>query len=85
MYLAKKQEWRDIMPRKSKNIYQKIKEKEEQIETTKEKLETYEKELIQLNKERESLEMKQIFDTAKEHDMSFQQVIELISKSHNIK
>ena len=73
------------MPRKSKNIYQKIKEKEEQIETTKEKLETYEKELIQLNKERESLEMKQIFDTAKEHDMSFQQVIELISKSHNIK
>ena len=73
------------MPRKSKNIYQKIKEKEEQIEITKEKLETYEKELIQLNKERESLEMKQIFDTAKEHDMSFQQVIELISKSHNIK
>ena len=73
------------MPRKSKNIYQKIKEKEEQIETIKDKLETYEKELIQLNKERESLEMKQIFDTAKEHDMSFQQVIELISKSHNIK
>lgn len=73
------------MPRKSKNIYQKIKEKTEQIEATKQKLESYEKELIQLNKERESLEMKQIFDTAKEHDMSFQQVIELISKSHNIK
>ena len=73
------------MPRKSKNVYQKIKEKTEQIEATKQKLESYEKELIQLNKERESLEMKQIFDTAKEHDMSFQQVIELISKSHNIK
>ena len=71
------------MPRKSKNIYQKIKEKTEQIEATKQKLESYEKELIQLNKERESLEMKQIFDTAKEHDLSFKEVIELISKSHN--
>ena len=42
----------------------------------------YEKELLQLNKERESLEMTEIFRTAKEHNMSFKQVIDLISKVH---
>ena len=70
------------MPRKPKDIYLRIKEKEEQIERTKEKLSAYEKELLQLNKERESLEMMQIFRTAKEHNMSFKQVIDLISKVH---
>ena len=70
------------MPRKPKDIYSRIKEKEEQIERTKEKLSAYEKELLQLNKERESLEMTEIFRTAKEHNMSFKQVIDLISKGH---
>ena len=70
------------MPRKPKDIYSRIKEKEEQIERTKEKLSAYEKELLQLNKERESLEMTKIFSAAKEHNMSFEQVIELISKVH---
>ena len=70
------------MPRKPKDIYSRIKEKEEQIERTKEKLSAYEKELLQLNKERESLEMTEIFRTAKEHNMSFSQVIDLISKVH---
>ena len=42
----------------------------------------YENELIQLNKERESLEMNEIFKTAKEHNLSYQQVIEMISKVH---
>ena len=68
------------MPRKPKDIYSRIKEKEEQIERTKEKLSAYEKELLQLNKERESLEMTEIFRTAKEYNMSFKQVIDLISK-----
>ena len=62
------------MPRKPKDIYSRINEKEEQIE--------HEKELLQLNKERESLEMTEIFRTAKEHNMSFKQVIDLISKVH---
>ena len=70
------------MPRKPKDIYSRIKEKEEQIERTKEKLSAYEKELLQLNKERESSEMTKIFSAAKEHNMSFEQVIELISKVH---
>lgn len=70
------------MPRKPRDIYSRIKEKEVQIESTKQKLSLYENELIQLNKERESLEMSEIFKTAKEHNMSYIQVIEMISKVH---
>ena len=70
------------MPRKPKDVYVRIKEKEEQITQLKLKLESCERELLQLNKERESLEMTKIFSTAKEHNMSFEQVIELISKVH---
>ena len=70
------------MPRKPKDIYSRIKDKTEQIESTKQKLLLYENELVQLNKERETQEMNEIFKTAKEHNMSFQQVINLISKAH---
>lgn len=70
------------MPRKPKDIYLKITEKTEQIKQTKDKLLIYENELIQLNKERESLEMNEIFKSAKEHNMSYKQVIDLISKVH---
>ena len=70
------------MPRKHKDVYVRIKEKEEQITQLKLKLESCERELLQLNKERESLEMTEIFRTAKEHNMSFKQVIDLISKVH---
>lgn len=70
------------MPRKPKDIYSKIEEKTVQIKTTKEKLLLYENELIQLNKERESLEMTEIFKAAKEHNLSYNQVIEMISKVH---
>ena len=71
------------MPRKPKDIYSKIEEKTAQIKTTKEKLLVYENELIQLNKERESLEMNEIFKTAKEHNLSCQQVIKMIKDSHS--
>ena len=70
------------MPRKPKDVYVRIKEKEEQITQLKLKLESCERELLQLNKERESSEMTKIFSVAKEHNMSFEQVIELISKVH---
>ena len=70
------------MPRKPKDIYSRIKEKEEQISCLKAKLDTCENDLVQLNKERESVEMTEIFRTAKEYNMSFKQVIDLISKGH---
>ena len=70
------------MPRKPKDIYSKIEEKTAQIKTTKEKLLVYENELIQLNKEREAQEMNEIFKTAKEYNLSYKQVIEMISKVH---
>ena len=57
------------MPRKPKDVYVRIKEKEEQITQLKLKLESCERELLQLNKERESLEMTEIFRTAKEHNI----------------
>lgn len=70
------------MPRKPKDIYSKIEAKTKQINQTKEKLLLYENELTQLNKERESMEMREIFKTAKEHNLSCKQVIEMISKVH---
>ena len=70
------------MPRKPKDVYVRIKEKEEQIAQLKLKLESCESELLQLNKERESSEMTKIFSAAKERNMSFEQVMELISKVH---
>lgn len=73
------------MPRKPKDIYVRIKEKQEQIERTKQKLLTYENELIQLNKERESLEMKEIFEKAKENNLSYKEVINLITNVHSNK
>ena len=63
------------MPRKPKDVYVRIKEKEEQITQLKLKLESCERELLQLNKERESLEMTKILSDAKERNMSFEQVI----------
>ena len=71
------------MPRKQKDVYLRIQEKEIQINNLKSKISICENELIQLNKERESLEMHQIFETAKQNNLSFQQVIDMISKSHN--
>ena len=73
------------MPRKPKDIYVRITETQEQIERTKQKLLTYENELIQLNKERESLEMKEIFEKAKENNLSYKEVINLITNVHSNK
>lgn len=73
------------MARKPKDIYVRIKEKQEQIERTKQKLLTYENELIQLNKERESSEMKEIFEKAKENNLSYKEVINLITNVHSNK
>lgn len=69
------------MPRKQKNIYEKINLKETQIQQLKHKLSIYETELNQLYKERDSIEMRQIFDTAKANGMSYNQVIHLITKN----
>lgn len=70
------------MPRKPKDIYARVSDKEEQIKQLKDKLLKCESELAQLNKERESQEMSKMFETAKEYNMSCKEVIELISKVH---
>ena len=70
------------MARKPKDIYTRIKEKESQIIKIKQRLSVYEDELLQLNKERETIEMNEIFKTAKENGLSCKEVIEMISKVH---
>ena len=49
------------MPRKPKSVYTRIEEKTAQINKLKEKISICETELIALNKERERIEMEQIF------------------------
>lgn len=73
------------MARKPKDIYERINDKKKQINTLNEKLNIAESELNALEKERESYEMKLIFETAKENNYTVQQVISMLSKSHNCK
>ena len=69
------------MPRKPKDVYTRIREKEAQIEKLKLKLETYHDELSILNKERDELEMRQIFDSARENNLSIREVLNLINRN----
>ena len=73
------------MARKPKDIYERINDKKKQINTLNEKFNIAESELNALEKERESYEMKLIFETAKENNYTVQQVISMLSKSHNCK
>lgn len=70
------------MPRKPKSVYTRIEEKTAQINKLKEKISICETELIALNKERERVEMEQIFSAAKEKNLNFQEVLDLISRSN---
>lgn len=69
------------MPRKPKDIYTRIKEKKVQIEKIQAKLEKCNDELAALNKERDEFEMQQIFDSAREHNLSVREVINLINRN----
>ncbi len=73
------------MARKPKDIYTRIAEKETQISEAEKKLERYKIELIQLNKERDTKEMHEIFASAKENNLSYKEVIQLISRTRNQK
>ena len=73
------------MARKPKDIYARIAEKEVQISETEKKLECYKLDLIQLNKERDTKEMNEIFTSAKENNLSYKEVIQLISKARKQK
>ncbi|MCC8150662.1 MAG: hypothetical protein LIO96_04195 [Lachnospiraceae bacterium] len=70
------------MPRKPKDIYQKLSDKDAQIRKSRVCLAQLEEERNQLDKERESFEMDRIFEASKEQGVPLTEVISLIEKVH---
>ena len=68
------------MARKPKDVYSRIIEKKAQIKEAEDRLQTLNEELKNLNKERDDLEMKQMFEAARERNVDVQQVINIIEK-----
>lgn len=68
------------MARKPKDVYSRITEQKVQIKEAEDRLQTLNEELKALNKERDDLEMKQMFEAARERNVDVQQVINIIEK-----
>lgn len=66
--------------RRSKTVYQRIEETELNIQQTEEKLAQLKSTLIELNKERENLEMHQLFNLIKSNGISFEQAKSILIK-----
>lgn len=66
--------------RRSKTVYQRIEETELNIQQTEEKLAQLKNTLIELNKERENLEMHQLFNLIKSNGISFEQAKSILIK-----
>lgn len=63
-----------------KSIYQRIEETELNIKATEDKLTELKAHLIDLNKERENLEMHQLFELIKSNGISFEQAKNILVK-----
>ena len=68
------------MARKPNDVYSRITEKKVQIKETEDRLQALNEELKALNKERDDIEMKQMFEAARERNVDVQQVINIIEK-----
>ena len=68
------------MARKPKDVYSRITEKKAQIKEAEDRLQTLNEELKNLNKERDDLEMKQMFEAARERNLDVRAVINIMSK-----
>lgn len=68
------------MARKPKDVYSRISEKKSQIKETESRLDKLNSELKALNKERDDLEMKQMFEAARERNLDVRAVINIMSK-----
>ena len=68
------------MARKPKDIYSRITDKKVQIKETESKLERLNAELKVLEKEKDDLEMRQMFEAARAQNLNVQEVINLMSK-----
>lgn len=67
------------MPRKQKDVYEKISIMENKINQLETQLKDYKTKLVALNKEREELEMKKLFEYTKENKLSCDDVIRAIN------
>ena len=68
------------MARKPKDIYTRIEQKKAQIAETESRLDSLNSELKALEKERDGLEMRQMFEAARAQNLNVQEVINLMSK-----
>jgi regulator of replication initiation timing len=76
MFLKKEKR---TMPRKQKDVYEKISIMENKINQLETQLKDYKTKLVALNKEREELEMKKLFEYTKENKLSCDDVIRAIN------
>lgn len=67
------------MPRKQKSVYERIEITQKKINSLELELKKQKTNLITLNKEKDELEMNQMFAIAKENNMSLDDVIKAIS------
>lgn len=67
------------MPRKTKDVYSRIEEVQNKIVKLQEEIKELEVQLVALNKEKDSLEMKKIFDYAKDNNLGIDEVINAIN------
>lgn len=67
------------MPRKVKSVYERISTTQEKIDKLEQELKEQKVKLIALNKEKDELEMHQMFAMAKENNMSIDDVIKAIN------
>ena len=67
------------MPRKQKDIYEKISETEVKITSLECQIKEQKEKLNTLNKEREEQEMRNVFAYAKEKNMSYDEIIKAVN------
>ena len=67
------------MPRKQKSVYERIDVTQKKIESLEKETKELKVKLITLNKEKDELEMRQMFSMAKENNMSIEDVISAIN------
>lgn len=67
------------MPRKVKSVYERISTTQKKIDKLEQELKEQKTKLVALNKEKDELEMNQLFDMAKENNMSIDDVVNAIN------
>jgi len=67
------------MPRKQKDVYEKIKETETRITSLEYQIKEQKEKLHNLHREREELEMRNVFSFAKEKNMTYDEIIKAVN------